>query len=718
MAILSIVVTAGAFAVTSGESAGQRERASSNKAAIAKRAHEQLQGNVDARTFCDQEWTAFEKAAPRNTTPVVYPVCTWDGGATPWRLEDDDRRRYTIRATLRPVDEPGDGTGLAGSLDSAGPGGDADFDTRDRIDVQVTVQLDADSIAGLPSAVALDSYSLAGRTDWDVASSFGTARISVCLLDRPDRSMANGRCIQNAGTEEAPSQPYNGALVTLTRQGGGSSLSVTSSGGVASFNGQLAPGSYDVSVSNLAGNSLFKLAPKVITVEGLDPQDGTIYLSRPGSRFEVCGRITNPDNYGFGWKVTQSTLNWAVAGTPLRKGLVLSGLNDQWRCVATGLVDPLGYSNTTLFRGRYLVEIAGVSPDLSVTSAGACTTGNAANWGWTASVPTSPSQVLANPYAALRRGMDFLERDGNKVARMCIEYTSTPIEAVDCVEGSPGCILIDTVCSPSSCQPEPGCANCDLIPVPPDSSFTGNAVSSVHFGPNESTVACRNDQTATSFNSNVFYGGAAVSPRSTWQGFDFLGQATTPYKAKHPDGKWAECPEISFTHTASMTNACISFSLGNPCPGPQQLSLGDCLEVKINGRVVRGMLYDTFATPVSQYDSVGLVIGAWDRVIDHPNVDIDWHAWSVAWTSAPHEYGTGGLGWQTGFPMVKYREITNDPVCQSSSVLPEPEDEIIDVVPATVTEIWKTGGPDDVGDPAWPVPGLAAVQPVYSTKSL
>ncbi len=385
MVILSIVVTGFAVAVTSSEHAGLHERVAANKAAIAKKAHEQLQGNIDAQRYCGNMWSTKEQASvsANSAAAVTYQNCTWPSTGT-WQLQDEEGRKYTILATLRPYDDPADGTGMRTSLDTTGAGGDADFNTRDRVEVTIDVKLAPDSTAGVRPADAADTYTMRGRADWTENDGKGTARVLVCLLDRPDRAMANGRCVKGASGEDKPAEPQGGVKVKLVPVGGGTSYTATSdTSGVALFPGKLPQGTYDVKASNLQGNVLFKIAPKSISITGTDPQEATVYLARGGSQVEVCGRIANADNWGFGWKVTQATVNWGAIGAPLRRGLRINNLSNKWRCVATGLVDPLGYSNTKLYRGRYVVEVstvqAGGNP-FKLTKIGKCSTGNKASW--------------------------------------------------------------------------------------------------------------------------------------------------------------------------------------------------------------------------------------------------------------------------------------------------------------------------------------------------
>jgi prepilin-type N-terminal cleavage/methylation domain-containing protein len=718
MAILSIVVSGFALAVTGSENAGQQERVAANKAAIAKKAHEQLQGNVDAQSACGKVWAVAEKAAVNSTAKVNYQPCRWPAAGTT-KLVDEENRTYDVVATLLPVDDASDGTGLAKSLDTNGAGGDADFNTRDRVDVSIDVKLAPNSIAGLSPASAADTYTMRGRAAWATTESGGTARVMVCVLDRPDRAMAAGRCVASASGEDQPSQPLGGVQVRLTPLGGGTSYTATSTGGIASFNGILPDGTYQVSASNLQGFTMFKASPKAISISGSDPQEATIYLARTGSQVEVCGRITNADNWGFGWKVTQATLNWGALGAPLRRGMRMDGLSDKWRCVASGIVDPLGYSSTKLYRGRYVVEVsrvtAGGNP-FRVNSIAACPSGNQASWSLFSGAGINDPGTLVSP--STRTGLNFDERAGKK-ARICIEFYSAPIAAINCTAGSPGCKLVDTQCSPASCLPTVDCWNCGTIPVPADSAFGSVGPAGVHNGPNESNVSCRNSRTATSW-STPYYSGSR-SARSTWQSRAFLGvynsSMSMSSQGKHPDGRWNECPEIAFTMTRSITNTCGSFSLGHPCGGSKPYSLGECIEAKINGRVVRGLLYDTF---VAGQPSLGVEIGAWDRFIDDPAINIDWYAYGIA-SNVPHSYGTtsgASPSWMNGMPRIKWRKITNDPVCQSSSAAVDEEDKIQDVMPATIVKIYKKQGPDDVADPIWPIPGLAQLGPVTSTKSL
>ena len=510
----------------------------------------------------------------------------------------------------------------------------------------------------------------------------------------------------------------NGVVVKLTPLGGGTTFTASSSNGIASFNGVLPDGTYQISATAPGGYVLFKVSPKAITVDGSDVQDATVYLARTGSQFEVCGRITNADNYGFGWKVTQATLNWGALGAPLRKGLRLAPMSDTWKCVATGLVDPLGYSSSRLYRGRYVLEVSevgGETSDLRVSKIGACSTGNAADWGLFSGSITDPAPLVTPAY---RRGLDFRERDGAKNARMCIEFYSTPIEALDCVKGSAGCKLIDKQCSPASCKPEVDCWNCGTVPVLPNGSYPTIGPAGVHNGPNEGNVSCRNRQTATVW-GNPFYAGWSESPRSVWNGRNFLG-VKNPYlsvQGRHPDGRWNECQEIAFTMARSYTNTCGGFSIGHPCKGSKPYSLGDCIEAKLGGRVVRRPLYDTF---IAGQPSLGLEIGAWDRIIDHPSVDHNWWAGGAS-VHAPRTYGSASgvsPSWLNGWPNIRWRKVKNDSWCQSSSEPVDKEDKIQDVVPAVIVEVYKKPGPDDVGDPAWPIPGVTQVAPVTSTKSL
>ena len=719
MVILSVVITGFAVAVSSSERAGQHERVAANKAAIAKKAHEQLQGNIDAQRYCGNIWSSKEQASvnANSKAAVVYQSCTWPSSGT-WRLQDEEGRKYDIVATLRPYDDPADGTGMQSALDTNGTGGDADFNTRDRIEVTVDVKLSPDSAAGIRAADAADSYTLRGRADWSETTGKGTARVLVCLLDRPDRAMANGRCVKGTSGEDRPAEPVSGVKVKLTPIGGGTAYTASSdANGIALFAGVLPEGAYDVSATSLGGRVLFKLAPQSISITGTDPQEGTVFLARGGSQVEVCGRIANKDNWGFGWKVTQATVNWGAIGAPLRRGLRINKLSNKWRCVSTGLVDPLGYSNTKLYRGRYVVEVstvqAGGNP-FKLTKIGACATGNKASW-------TMYNATIANPGKlvdpSVRRGLDFTERDGKK-ARICMEFYSEAIEALDCVSGDAGCVLVDKQCSPADCQPAVDCWNCGMIPVPPDSALPWIGPAGVHNGPNEGDVSCRHNQSATVW-GNPYYAGYSQSSRSNWNGRNFLGVYNTylSVQGKHPDGRWNECPEIAFTMARSYTNTCGGFSIGNPCPGSAPFSLGDCIEAKIGGRVVRGPLYDTF---IAGQPSLGVEIGAWDRFIDHPAVDIDWWAGGAS-VYANATYGRQGYAspsWLTGWPRIRWRVVNNDPICQSSSVAVDPEDKIQDVVPAVIVEVWKKPGPDDVGDPIWPIQGLKELAPVTSRKSL
>jgi prepilin-type N-terminal cleavage/methylation domain-containing protein len=713
MMIMSIVITAGAVAVTSGENAGQRERASANKAAIAKKAHEQLQGNVDARRSCGATWAANEAASTSasSASAVAYGSCTWSNGGA-WQLVDEDGRIYDITSTLQAVDLPVDGTGMRRSLDNA-VGGDADFNTRDRIDVTVSVKLNPASTAGLSAAAAGDTYVMRGSVDWDLEGALGSANISVCILDRPDRSMASGRCVANAGSEDAPAQPASGVPVQLVSLTGGPSFNATATGGIASFTGVLPYGSYQLVASAPAGTTLFKYTPKTIVIDGPDPQVGTVYLARLGSPVEVCARISNADNWGFGWKVTQSTLNWGAIGAPLRKGLRMNGLSDSWRCFANGINDPLGYSGTTLYRGRYVLEVAEVSPHMKVASIGACATGNAASWSLYGGAGITDPGPLVSP--ASRYGLNFLDRTG-ATARLCIQFTSTPIDALDCKKGQPKCKMVDKSCSPADCKPAVDCWNCGTIPVGSDGSYSSIGPAGVHNGPAESNVACRNNQKATSWSSSNRYQNPARTARSVWEKRWFLG-VNSAFKAQHPDGAWNNCQQIAFTMTRSITNTCSKYSLKKPCSGPRPYSLGTCIEAKLAGRVVRGMLRDTF---IAGQPSLGVMIGGWDRFIDHPAIDIDWHAFSVSGNVA-HSYGTtsgANPSWMNGWPRIKWKEVTGDPVCQSSSEPVDPEDQIQDIVPAIIVEVWKKPGPDDVSDPIYPPPGLTELAPVASVKSL
>jgi prepilin-type N-terminal cleavage/methylation domain-containing protein len=716
MTVLSIVVSGFALAVASGERAGGRERVNANKAAIAKKAHAQLQGNVDAQSHCGQQWSIIERESshePASTEPVPYDDCNWPASGT-WRLVDEDGRSYNITAVLRAVDDPIDGTGMARSLDRTDAGGDADFDTRDRIDLTLNVQLAADSTTGLTVEEAASTYVLRGQTDWVSSDTLGTARVMVCVLDRPDRAMANGRCVDSAGGEDQPAQPVDGVQITLTPVDDGTAFSATSSAGIASFNGVLPNGTYGVTVTaGLGTRTLFRYAPAAITISGSDPQEATVYLARRGSTFEVCGRITNPDNFGFGWKVTQATLSWAALGAPLHKTARLAGMSDSWRCVAQAITDPLGYSNQYLYRGRYVLEISQVNPHLQVTSAGPCATGNDATWSLYGGTIADPAVLTAGSF---RRGLDFTDRnDAN--ARMCIEFYSSPIEALDCVEGDPGCVLIDRICSPASCAPAVDCWNCGTIPVRPVSAYPHIGPAGVHNGPNESNVACRNRQDVHSWSTaNLYYAGTARSPRSNWQHYGFLG-VNNLYQAQHPDGAWNNCAQIAFTMTRSITNTCGSYSLSSPCTGPDPWSLGDCIEAEIAGRVVRGMLRDTF---IAGQPSLGVMIGGWDRFIDHPNVDIDWHSYSVS-PNIAHTHGTtsgASPTWMNGWPRIRWTKVVGDPICQSSSQPVDEEDKIQDVVPATIVDVYKAPGPDDVDDPFWPVPGAAQLAPSVASKSL
>lgn len=705
--VLSIVVSGFSLAVSSNERRGVNEAVVNDKVAVARKAQEQLQGNVTAQDYCGTLWSAQETNAANSTTEVAYNPCTWPSTGS-WKVQDDSGRTYDVTATMQAVDLPADGSGLAKSLDNTGAGGDADFDTRDRIDVTIAVNLATDSRNGLAPTVAADTYSLHGNVDWDSTRTLGSARIMVCVLDRPDRARANGRCVTADSGQERPSDPANGVTVHLASVDGGTSYSAVSTGGLAIFNGVLPNGTYEVSASGFGARQLYRYAPQVISIDGADPQEGTVYLTRSGSNVEVCVRIANPDLYGFGWKITQTSLNWGAVGTELRRAALFSGLSNAWTCKANAIVDPMGYSNTNLYRGVYALEVALVNdPQGSLSIAShptACPTGNLALW--TATPTTALPQVLPG---SQRYKFDFADRDDN-TARMCIELNSTPIPAVDCPAGSPApCIKVDTTCIPATCAPSRACANCDIVPLLAPSSYPYNAGTLFHNGPNESNVACRNRRDAGVWNrGSLYYGGAAQRNRSIWSGYQFLGVNDT-YQAKHPDGRWNECPEITFTMTRSQTATCGRFSVLSPCPARagRPFQLGQCIEASVNGRVVRGPLYDT-----QTYGSglqIGLVIGAWDRIIDTPAVDINWHGYSI-----PRAMGNPMV-----WPRANFRIVTGDPICQASNVPPEPEDEIItDEVPATIIEVWKEPGIDDVGDPIWPVPQVETRLPVNSTKSL
>lgn len=665
--VLATVVGAAAFATVSNDSVLGSERASSQKAQIARKALEQAEGDLAARDACSAAWR------PGDATGT-YADCR----IGPYRLADADGRNYDAAIIARAVDLPEDGRGAS----------DTDMNPRDRFAIQVTVKVGSDthSKAGLSKRDIETDYVLPGQVDWTSARGTGTARISVCALDRPDRSISTSRCVGGA-------LPVDKATVTLTPHSGvsGSAVYRSTIGGVAAFK-DIKPGTYAISAAVPSGSKLklHRITPKLLTVTGSEVQEGAVFLTRPGSQVMVCARTVNPD-IGWGWEINKANMSYHQLGGHIRRTMRLDvPYSGSPRCGKI-MVDPLGYHQSLLFRGQYGLEVQqfirrptrgkyyGMRLERMKldSQCGGATSGSADTTLQKVSSLPAPGRSINGAVLGIFKLGDDLPHT------ICLEFRTQPIYDEVCQDikwphthytykkgkrtGSythwhsynpkrypPECRKYPPKCVEYCPNGETKCiSNCDGDSEP-DKTTKGSAggwnrsdESQFAYGPNDSSVPCRTPRgKGVPYGSGKHAGhmGNSLVKFSKWNTYDWVGNGSGA--GRHADGSISICREIGFAFGSHKI--------------PEVYKFGDCIEMSHNGNTVRGKVWDV-GPQIG--DRIQPSIAAWAGI--YPNdPDITEHAWGYAIG------GHNGGRW----PAVKYRHIKGDPVCHSMNGVDVPPD--------------------------------------------
>ncbi len=667
VAILVIVVGAASFATVVNESSTSSERASSQKAEIARKSLEVVEGDLSARNACESRW----KTTPASACAVNVPA-----------RQDDEGRWYDVTARVRAVDVADDGIGTNATT------GDADGNLRDqyRVSVSVRVRNAAENTVGLSPSDINDPYQLDGQVDWGVSRGAGSVIVNVCVLDRPDRSVGAGRCGGAAA-------PVSGVTVRLTPQRGIALSAASATTGIASFAG-IDPETYSLSIAGVpAGMRLHRITPKSITVAGSEQQEASVLLTHDGARVMVCGRRVNPD-IGWGWEFTSTNIAYTQVGINIRRGFALTIPYQTYSC--RQIVDPLGYRNDLLFRGQYGIEAFqmlngsnGTGLSLRSWSLDTCGPGSGAP---STLVPATslpaPGRSMTNSAMAL-----FTLADSSSHT-ICLDFWSKPILDERCEQlywnhWHPGywsgispnltwnsgynhshayspprypaeCRYFPPRCLDNCPSGETRCiANCDGDGGGTETTGTvrgtyNSQESQFANGPNDTQVACQTPNgSGTGFpgryHSNAGWGMSLIN-KSEWNSYDWIGTDSGGNRGRHVTGALNYCLGIGFAFDSQYVDTQPPMD-NRDRDGAQRFNLGDCIEVRHAGRRVRGRIWDVGG---GINNSIQMSIGGW-RGIYGSDARIETHL---------HGYSIGahnGGRW----PNLNYVHIDGDNNCQS-----------------------------------------------------
>lgn len=638
--ILSVVITSASLAVGSFGSSQSKTKAVADLHAVAVRAQERVQGDLVARSACENQTSAVSTTASK-VTPTAWriaarsAVVSGTSGAASFNpctvtysdMTDQNGRRFAVAVSIVPKDSPADGTGT----------GDADGNLRDSYASNVNVK-----IIDKEGVEQVKPVDLAGSVDWSTgARDYGSVKVTVCGLFRPDRSVELSEC----NTTDGVRTPLAGATVKITPSGAGDGAKPltlsTNAQGVALATAVVEPGSYKVGVT-LPG-SLTGWTRQIITPSGIQvTSGGTIDVLATYSRatnrsVTICAQIGNfraPDE---GYEVLNTNLTYHGTGSPgYRVNRLTLRADRGWACdTADQITDPFRYNSTSAFQGQYDVEVeqvadgSGASIDWGLKVANVtqdCSTGLA----W--DQPLNGAALQPRPFDAAndrpRAASEvpgwfgrYALTDSTSSHSICVRLESK--QKLRCTPNSgDGCTYIRTDCIQYCPNGATICtANCDK--GAPGGSTSGPVLSgeigTPVGGPTDETVGCR----PRAQGAYQWFGwspgypyvlpgqmGANV-PQSDWQQYQWVGGGSyyyNGYTGHHAgDGQVFYCDEVSFTGDSTYlcyanSNTPVDTSGRGGFAGCRY-HFGDCVRAELQGYpgvYIQGIVNDV----ATGYDAV------------------------------------------------------------------------------------------------------------------
>lgn len=481
LVIVSVVMSGAAVAVVSSDSAEGRAKAVADIHAMGEKAVERLRNDLTAQSSCDAGgWiaTARAKKLSGQATQTNFAACQVDYND----MRDSKGRGYLISLIVRARDNNQDGLGAA----------DTDGDLRDTYDVQTTVTLASDSLAGRENTQPIK---LGGTVDWEGGSADdATITVIACAIDRPDRALIGGGCSTGDPSRRPVTVPVSAFRVD-EQTGGTSGAGTITSGGTPTA---LRPGAYRFTApatiaSGGANFTLFKLDPADLRVGGSQAYTLQATYVRASMTTTVCTQINNyVGPHDDGYEVLRTNIHVRRANQAgSRTNRIVMNSNRSWNCTGTviagdpnpgeapgpdhTLSDPI--DGTNLYRGVYDIEvdqvnraITNVVQDLYTGQAG-CTparcykgqiaalrvsgaTLNCSLPAWNQTLngtplaarpaagslerPSTPSNGNATTTTTFKARMGITANTGGQ--RLCIRFNSKQFDRQECAPGSPGCI--------------------------------------------------------------------------------------------------------------------------------------------------------------------------------------------------------------------------------------------------------------------------------------
>lgn len=268
---------------------------------------------------------------------------------------------------------------------------------------------------------------------WE-ASLDPSLRLDVCQHYRRDRTIDASSC--SAGGL----RPLGGVVVRLrpveepgnAANGKPEIRGTSGTDGIVRFATRVPIGTWSILVADQRGATFYRSTPSVVTLGSGEQQHASVIMvAQPGDA-RVCARISNADNYGFGYRVTSTHALLNEQYSPVYTGTPVS-LDPVWDC-STTLVDPLGYNAEQLFGAAYGLELEEIPSELDVKQVTMnCTTGS----------PGALPATAPEPAARLEASWKgVFAQTPAATTTVCVEAWSNPVIAVDCSSGEPGCIFI------------------------------------------------------------------------------------------------------------------------------------------------------------------------------------------------------------------------------------------------------------------------------------
>ncbi len=338
MVLLSIVVTGAVLATSSSERATVRSKAVSDMNSIAERAFERAHGDLSSRSYCENAGAGWRASAASHLKSGSTGAATFKACTPPAYTDftDEQGRAYNVQLTIQPIDTASDGTGV----------NDADDNLRDDYQMRTSVALKGESRAGLES---IEDLVVNGSLDWqETNSDFATARVYVCGINRPDRSLTVGGCAVSDGNRS----PLGGVRVQLMpspvadwNEAVASSIT-SAANGVGEAIASVEPGAYRLQAPSTftdtsgARWALMRIDPAGLRVSGSGRYDVNVTYVREVSRtINFCTQIMTPfatkdgETFDDGFEAYSTNVNYRGTGNPGYRSVRIDARRDRgWAC--------------------------------------------------------------------------------------------------------------------------------------------------------------------------------------------------------------------------------------------------------------------------------------------------------------------------------------------------------------------------------------------------